>query len=530
MRTSGPPTYIHKHGENGYFYFRVALPRRLRHIVNKYEIRRSLKTKNYSLALKRARRLAVIAEEFFQRENVNEKELRDFLVTSSQIKMAGPVRIENGALECNGIETDPDKPEEEAKVIGKISEYLQLSKGTADQSVVLDKLVEKLLESNPSPESIIATIDKIIVGQNCSTVQSPENGNFKHPHRFSGKSIQEVRKEFVRSKIEAKDWTVKTAGENESIIKVFEGYFPDIAFDEITHSDVEEFRSALLQAPTNVTKSNKYKDMSLSQVINTKPAETLAVGSVNKYLRRISAMYNFAIIREFVTINPFSAKQLPEEEAPNEKRNVLTSKELAAIFNPDSFYAEADQAFKYWCPLIALYTGARQNEIASLKADDIQMVEGYLCFNFITLKQKRGKLVKRFVPIHPHLKSLGIEEYASNLAGQQLFPELKEKRDGYGEEVSRWYSKYRRSVGILDKRDLDFHSYRHTFVNALDDQGVKEKIISQIVGHSTQGPRVSTTRRVYLKKKDVEILVEAIAKLNFGEPVNNIQPFDALFL
>lgn len=46
------------------------------------------------------------------------------------------------------------------------------------------------------------------------------------------------------------------------------------------------------------------------------------------------------------------------------KEDMLTSDDLAVLFNPAQFQAAADQPFKFWVPLIALYTGARQNEIA----------------------------------------------------------------------------------------------------------------------------------------------------------------------
>ena len=284
MRTSSPPTYVYQNGFGNY-YFRIAVPRNLRNSIKKYEIRRTLKTRDYSTALRRARRLAVLAEGLFKKENVTEKELRELLITTSQVKMAGPVRIENGTLECSGIETDPDRPEEEAKVIGKIAEYLQLSKGDESQSTLLNKLLEKLLESNLSPETIIETIDKIIAGKSSLKAGKTTNHNYVHPHRYPGKSITEVRKEFVKSKTDTKAWTGRTPSENEAIIKLFEKFFPDILFDDITDADAERFRDALLMAPTNLTKSNKYNGLTLSQIINTKPETTLAVGSVNSNSR-----------------------------------------------------------------------------------------------------------------------------------------------------------------------------------------------------------------------------------------------------
>ena len=58
------PSYVHLNGF-GIYYFRMAIPRQLKVIFGKHEIRRSLKTTNYNFAVKKARRLAVLAESLF---------------------------------------------------------------------------------------------------------------------------------------------------------------------------------------------------------------------------------------------------------------------------------------------------------------------------------------------------------------------------------------------------------------------------------------------------------------------------------
>jgi len=109
---------------------------------------------------------------------------------------------------------------------------------------------------------------------------------------------------------------------------------------------------------------------------------------------------------------------------------MLTSEDLAALFNPTQFEAAADQPFKFWIPLIALYTGARQNEIASLDGSDVQKIHGIYCFRFVTAKQKMH--TERIVPIHSRLQELGIIEFSKG-QHEKLFPELENGQDGYGQ-------------------------------------------------------------------------------------------------
>jgi integrase len=257
-----------------------------------------------------------------------------------------------------------------------------------------------------------------------------------------------------------------------------------------------------------------------------KPVKTLSKASVNKYMRRISGMFNFAEERKYTTINPFRKKQIREDKQPDENRDILSGEDLSALFNPDRFYSKLDTPFKYWIPLIGLYTGARLNEIAEMDAADIVEEKGVWCFYFNTSKQKARR--KRLIPVHSHLKKLGLLQYAHAQTGK-LFPELRKRRDGYGQEVSRWYNQYRRECGLTEIRNGDFHCYRHTMSTALDKAGVRSKTISQIIGHSTGGPKQTTTERVYIKKDEIEIRAAAIEKLNYGEPVNNLEPYDILF-
>ena len=94
---------------------------------------------------------------------------------------------------------------------------------------------------------------------------------------------------------------------------------------------------------------------------------------------------------------------------------------------------------------------------------------------------------------------LGFIEYDEKQKSS-LFPELHESRDGKGQIVSKWYNRYRRSVGLTKKRNQDFHCYRHTVATNLAKQGVASTTISQILGHETaSGQRATTTEAVYIK-------------------------------
>ena len=99
----------------------------------------------------------------------------------------------------------------------------------------------------------------------------------------------------------------------------------------------------------------------------------------------------------------------------------FTFDQLQVLFDSPVFTAgsrplggRGDTAF--WAPLIALYTGARLNEIMLLRTDGIHNVKGASVFHFrhrLAMGQElKGKAKhNRKVPVHPELIRLGILDY-----------------------------------------------------------------------------------------------------------------------
>src|SRR5262249_39952779 len=60
-----------------------------------------------------------------------------------------------------------------------------------------------------------------------------------------------------------------------------------------------------------------------------------------------------------------------------------------------------------------------------------------------------------------------------------------ESKDG-AKAWSKWFGRYLRTIGITDTRKV-FHSFRHTFIDALRAAGVNEELNAALVGHSAGG-------------------------------------------
>jgi integrase len=191
----------------------------------------------------------------------------------------------------------------------------------------------------------------------------------------------------------------------------------------------------------------------------------------------------------------------------SEKRKDFNTDDLNALFSgpiytkgdrPKAGFGEA----AYWLPLIALFMGARREEIGQLRVGDVKRVP-YIDDNEVRQEvwcieitdtpdgdalpnQVKNESSNRVVPLHPKLIELGFIDYVTKLPNQagRVFPDLK--AIGIGKKLTdkwgQWFTNYKRACGIDDKAKV-FHSFRHTWKTHAVDAGIAERICRQFQGH-----------------------------------------------
>ena len=159
----------------------------------------------------------------------------------------------------------------------------------------------------------------------------------------------------------------------------------------------------------------------------------------------------------------------------------------------------------------------RLNEICQLHCDDVKQVEGVSCFDINANtpdKMLKSSAATRTVPVHPRIIDLGFLDYAKSMqtkGERRLWPRLKHRRDGYGQDLSRWFGRFSDEHVVNDRKKV-FHSFRHNFTDALKQKGVQEVTIAELVGH--ENPSITTGR--YGKRLQPGPLLEALQKLDYG--------------
>lgn len=222
--------------------------------------------------------------------------------------------------------------------------------------------------------------------------------------------------------------------------------------------------------------------------------------TVNKKLSLLRAVVQTAIDDELdglseQTPNPFRNTEAEEPKGPK-PRTPYSTDNLNALFS-SPVYASGlrEEGGKgeaaYWFPLVALFTGARLEEIGQLRVVDVCEERGipYLFLRPEAGSIKTGK--ERRVPIHPELVRLGLLHYVEQVKKEgagRIFPKLSKGSGGkLTDSWSQWYGRYLRgTVKIADLR-ITFHSFRHTFKDACREAGISEEIHDAITGHAGGG-------------------------------------------
>ena len=264
---------------------------------------------------------------------------------------------------------------------------------------------------------------------------------------------------------------------------------------ELTRKDVVMYRDTLLEQGYSVTTT------------------------INK-VSIIRRLFESAMDYELMDDNP--AQNIKTLNKPSIKQRVaFDAQDLHRIFNSPVYTEKllprgGGYEAAYWLPLLALYTGARVEELAQLLVRDVRFVNGLGHYLNITDEATHAKLKnassRRRIPVHPVLLACGFMDYvAKGQADRLLFPHLKPnprgKLAGY---FSTWFSLWlRNTLRITDPRKV-FHSFRHTFKDCCRQMGIEEAVHDALTGHSNS----SAGRKYGNEQYPLEPLFQAMMRFD----------------
>lgn len=311
------------------------------------------------------------------------------------------------------------------------------------------------------------------------------------------KMLSEAIQEYIQEKLELKLWDERTAYQERAKINLFLAVVGNVKACDLRKDHFKAFRDALLRLPRNM-KKGKYANMSVDDVlkINTPVEERLSTTTVGNYCSKVRSFVNWMAEEKFITgAEIANCLRVKQDKRDGDFRESFSGDDLKMIFDPSLYVTRKNRKpWKFWAPLIALYTGARIEEICQLYVEDIAMEDGVLCFWFHPDGYDRRIKTKdstRYVPISQVLiRDFGFDAFVEMMRKkkeERLFPDLtkKDATSRYGTAPSKWFSLYKRKVGIEDGRHGKkvFHSFRNTMATWCEQHNVPEKLAARLIGH-----------------------------------------------
>ncbi|WDJ97240.1 site-specific integrase [Xanthomonas campestris pv. incanae] len=313
----------------------------------------------------------------------------------------------------------------------------------------------------------------------------------------------------------------KTVLESRHTLRLFAGIIgKDVPVASLSQEHVRAFFEGVRYWPSNATKRPAYRDLSVPEVIKlakkNQEAEP-AAWTMAKHRQRLSVFLVSLVEGKHLVVNPLAGIRAISTPDSEDTGSPFTDAELKAIFDPVEFPKWASKYPHRWFgPILGLYSGARVNEIAQLRLEDIDTIDGVPGFFVRKIGKKqsiKNKHSRRFIPLAQPVIEAGFLTYveeARQAGVERLFPDLPNSTGlGYGRQLSRQFSVYIKRQGVSEKGQ-GFHGFRHTIASKLDEAGVSASAIGALTGHGT-GQTV--LEKFYIDRRSLPDRVATLAKL-----------------
>ncbi len=315
----------------------------------------------------------------------------------------------------------------------------------------------------------------------------------------------------------------------------------DPYLSDINHKMINDFLDRLKRWPSHRSKRPAYRDLSTEQILalDVPPKDRIAVKTINKHLLWVSHTLAYACQRDFISKNYCEGIKLTSKTKmrADEEREAFTTEDLHKLFHSREYINDTFRSpFRFWLPVLGLFTGARLGELCQLEVDDVQKIDRVWCIVIrpgldedkespASKEKKRIKVLssRRAIPLHSFLlddlRFLNYVQMMRDKGEKRLFPDVPYIHDAYSQYASKWFGDYRRRCGVDEPRKA-YHSFRHTFSTNLKYQEVDYEIRGELEGHATG---TAITGRYQKRFKADKLKRDGIDKLDFGIDLSHLR-------
>ena len=314
-----------------------------------------------------------------------------------------------------------------------------------------------------------------------------------------------------------------------------------------TNDDMGKLYDGLHMLPARFrSPTSPYKNMSFEEIkmLDIPKEKRRALKTINDNFSSIRAIFTKACKDGVIDRNVADSVEYEIDQTPDkERRAPYDDNDIHTIFTHTHFTenkwrkvakTESPAPYTFWLFPLALFTGARMNELLQLEKKNVTQFENYW---YLDIKNefdpKTGKKIKsvkndnsiRKIPIADKLIQMGFLRFVESCKSNSLFPEVGKVKTG--KKAAAKKLNYRlNSMGVNIKGQKTFHSLRHTFVTRAINMGAKPIFVGAVTGHLDKEefkgiPELSNS---YFDGHDVNILKkEVIDKLDYDVDFSGVE-------
>ncbi|MCL5042973.1 MAG: site-specific integrase [Gammaproteobacteria bacterium] len=305
----------------------------------------------------------------------------------------------------------------------------------------------------------------------------------------------------------------------------------------LSRADMVALRERIRDYPKNRNKLNTLRHVPLAQLMDDPTVQSLNPRTVKKFFELIRAVMRHAHDHDLLKTDIASnlVFKLKGAEAPRKRTyspaqvETLLNGPAVTLVGPPKWRLDD---YKFWLPLLGLYTGCRLAELCQLQLGDVCLEEKIWVLNISRTgnRQLKTQESERLVPLHNALLSMGFIEFVESRRAL-----LKDQKAPLFDNVftcnalasshaaTKWYlggskisTGYLGLCGLGEAR-LTFHGLRHTFIQQFRRQKLDMLILKTLVGHADK-----TTTGGYGDVYPASVLREELDKIDYGVSLGHI--------
>lgn len=291
-------------------------------------------------------------------------------------------------------------------------------------------------------------------------------------------------------------------------------YFGSQKLQSVKVDQIDVFRKDLTKgypAPVRDALKKRLGKDRLAKARATQARPRLSNSSINKHVRHLHLLFEYACERRWVDYNPVTCRALPTSPRKVVMSIEETQRVIAVLKGPPRYdNGLLISPSPNWSLMIrlAIFTGMRQGELLGLQWHDLHATSAAL---YISRTWKDGAYAPpktengyRWVEVPQAMMDelrrwqTELRNIGASVNGQDpMFPTSEGKPHSHANLLQRgWYPALKRA-GVYDwkaktGKAVRFHDLRRTAVSLMRDLGVTEGDISATTGHS-----IAVMRAVY---------------------------------